>query len=125
VVAQKPLIGDRAPLYDPAALSLIRAGEELSGLDYVMLLRQRSRGARTLDRALRHYDYLLMPTVAVIAPLIQSLVCDRIRSGLMSALLLRNPASVGFLDWCALSIPVRLGKPPVGLTVEARGRRDA
>jgi aspartyl-tRNA(Asn)/glutamyl-tRNA(Gln) amidotransferase subunit A len=121
----KPLIGDHASLYDPAVLSLIRAGEEISGLDYIMLHRQRTRGARRLDRALRHYDYLLMPTVPVIAPPIQSLAGDRIRSELMSALLLRNPAIVSFLDWCALSIPChRSGEPPVGLTVAARGGRD-
>jgi aspartyl-tRNA(Asn)/glutamyl-tRNA(Gln) amidotransferase subunit A len=91
-----------------------------------MLLRQRTRGARRLDRALRHYDYLLMPSVPVIAAPIQSLAGDFIRSGLMSALLLRNPAIVSFLDWCALSIPChRPGEPPVGLTVAARGGRDA
>jgi aspartyl-tRNA(Asn)/glutamyl-tRNA(Gln) amidotransferase subunit A len=67
-----------------------------------------------------------MPTVPVVAPTLQSLKGDRIRSGLMNALLLKNPSIVNFLDWCALSIPChRRGEAPVGLTVTARSGSDA
>lgn len=122
----KPFIAKRASLYDPEALDIIRAGAEVSGLDYLGLARERRRGAAKLEEALRHYDYLLMPTVPVIAPTLQSLGDDRIRSGLMNALLLRNPSIVNFLDWCALSLPChRRGEAPVGLTVAARGGNDA
>jgi aspartyl-tRNA(Asn)/glutamyl-tRNA(Gln) amidotransferase subunit A len=122
----KPLLAKRTPLYDPEVLSLIRSGAEVSGLDYVGLVRARRRGVARLNESLRHYDYLLMPTVPVIAPRLQSLEGDRIRAELTNALLLRNPSLVNFLDWCALSLPChRRGEAPVGLTVAARGGADA
>lgn len=122
----KPLLAKRTSFYEPEVLSLIRSGAEVSGLDYVGLVRARRRGAAKLDESLRHYDYVLMPTVPVIAPTLQSLKGDRIRSGLMNALLLKNPSIVNFLDWCALSIPChRRGEAPVGLTVTARSGSDA
>jgi aspartyl-tRNA(Asn)/glutamyl-tRNA(Gln) amidotransferase subunit A len=122
----KPFVATRTSLYDPEVLSLIRAGAEVSGLDYLGLVRARRRGAAKLDEALRHYDYLLIPTVPVIAPTLQSVGEHRIRAGLMNALLLRNPSIVNFLDWCALSLPChRRGEAPVGLTVAARSGNDA
>ena len=122
----EPMIATRAPLYDSEILSMLRAGAELSRLDYVRLLRQRRRGARSVEEALRPYDYLLMPTVPIVAPALQLLAGNRYQSMLTNALLLRNPSLVNFLDWCALTLPChRRGEAPVGLTVAARRGRDA
>jgi len=122
----EPLLARRAPLYDPEVLSILRAGAELSGLDYVRLLRQRRRGVGRIEEALRGYDVLLMPTVPIVAPLLQPLARDRARSALTHALLVRNPSLVNFLDWCALTLPChRSGEAPAGLTVAARRGHDA
>lgn len=122
----EPLLASRAPLFDPEILGILRAGAELSGLDYVRLLRQRRRGVGRIEEALRGYDLLLMPTVPIVAPLLQPLAGDRIRSALTHALLVRNPSLVNFLDWCALTLPChRGGEAPVGLTVAARRGQDA
>lgn len=122
----EPLIATRAPLYDSEILSILRAGGEVSGLDYVRLRRQRRRGAARIEEALQQYDYVLMPTVPVVAPILQSLAGDRVQSMLTNALLLRNPSLVNFLDWCALTLPChRRGEAPVGLTVAAPRGHDA
>lgn len=45
---------------------------------------------------------------------------------LMNALLVRNPSLVKFLDWRALALPCyHPGEATVGLTLVARGGRDA
>jgi aspartyl-tRNA(Asn)/glutamyl-tRNA(Gln) amidotransferase subunit A len=122
----KSLLETRASLYEPAVRGAIRAGAGVSGLGYVRLARRRNRGARQLEEGLRGYDYLLMPTVPVVAPTLQSVQENCIRSSLTNALLVRNPSLVNFLDWCALSVPCHApGEAPVGLTVAARNGNDA
>jgi len=80
-----------------------------------------------MDTALQAFDALLSPTVPVVAPPLAPLVDDDDAFFAANNLLLRNPASVNFLDGCALSLPCqRDDELPVGLMVwHGAGHDDA
>jgi aspartyl-tRNA(Asn)/glutamyl-tRNA(Gln) amidotransferase subunit A len=102
-------------LYDPRVLVRLLRGREQSAADYLDLIRARADLQRRVDRALAEFDALLLPTVPIIAPLLQELESDEdyLR---INQLALRNTSVANFLDRCAISIPCHeAGTAPVGL----------
>jgi aspartyl-tRNA(Asn)/glutamyl-tRNA(Gln) amidotransferase subunit A len=102
-------------LYDPRVLVRLLRGREQSAADYLDLIRARADLQRRVDRALAEFDALLLPTVPIIAPLLQELESDEdyLR---INQLALRNTSVANFLDRCAISIPCHEpGTAPVGL----------
>jgi len=103
--------------YDPRVLVRLRRGQEQSAADYIDLIHARADLQRRVDRQLAEFDAALLPTTAIIAPLLKDLESDEayLRT---NALALRNTAVTNFLDRCAVSIPCHEdGSAPVGLMV--------
>jgi aspartyl-tRNA(Asn)/glutamyl-tRNA(Gln) amidotransferase subunit A len=101
--------------YDPRVLVRILRGRELSAADYLDLIRIRADFQRRIDPQLAEFDAVLLPTTAIIAPLLQELESDEAYTRI-NQLVLRNTAVVNFLDRCALSLPCHEpGAAPVGL----------
>ncbi|HWK71664.1 MAG TPA: amidase [Burkholderiaceae bacterium] len=122
----KDLLQDHAAQYDPRVASRIARGKDMSAADYIELTQARPEWIAAVQARLRHYDALLMPTVPVIAPTIQSLQASDEAYFKANALILRNPTLINFLDGCALSIPCHPeGAAPVGLTIAGPAMRDA
>jgi aspartyl-tRNA(Asn)/glutamyl-tRNA(Gln) amidotransferase subunit A len=111
----RPLIEDKAPLYDPRVLSRILRGREQDAADYIDLVRARADFIRRVGALVAPFDALLLPTVPIVAPRISDLN-DEIAYRDVNLLLLRNPTIANFLDACAISLPChRPGDAPVGL----------
>jgi aspartyl-tRNA(Asn)/glutamyl-tRNA(Gln) amidotransferase subunit A len=65
-----------------------------------------------------------MPTVPVIAPLLNDLRSDE-EYFKYNSLMLRNPGLINFLDGCALSIPNHFAEePPTGIMLASLGGDD-
>lgn len=108
---------------DPFVLARIRRGETITAAHYVSVQRARTQLQQSFDARVADCDVLLLPTVALVAPRIDSLVtADAFNHANM--LVLRNTSVFNFYDLPAMSIPINVGsgKLPVGLMVV--GRRD-
>lgn len=111
--------------YDPRVASRILRGRDIDCADYIDLHAQRHRWSAAVETRLEGYDALLMPTVPIIAPAIESLQASDEAYFAANALILRNPGLINFLDGCALSLPChRVGEAPVGLMVAAPAYSD-
>lgn len=111
--------------YDPRVASRMWRGKDIDCADYIELHAERHRWSAAVEARLAHYDALLMPTVPVIAPTIESLQVSDDAYLMANALILRNPSIINFLDGCALSLPChKPGEAPVGLMVAAGAYND-
>jgi aspartyl-tRNA(Asn)/glutamyl-tRNA(Gln) amidotransferase subunit A len=113
----RSLLARRGSEYDPRVRTRIERGGGMTAVEYIELCAARSDliarvAARTID-----FDALLMPTVAITAPLIAAFARDEDYFRL-NALILRNPSLINFLDRCAVTLPIQPpGAMPVGLMV--------
>ncbi len=113
-----------ADLYDPRVISRIRRGAAMTAADYIDVLQARTRWIKAVERRIRGYDALVMPTVPIVAPRIADLA-DEAEYGRVNLLMLRNPTLINFLDGCAISLPCHApGEAPVGLMLAARRGQD-
>lgn len=102
---------------DPRVSMRMLRGQEQSAADYIDLFRARADLKRRTDRHLAPFDAVVLPTCAVIAPMLTELESDDeyIRLNLLAV---RNPTVANLLDRCAVSIPCQeTGSAPVGLTL--------
>jgi len=102
---------------DPRVAMRILRGREQSAADYIDLFRARADLERHTARHLAPFDAAVLPTCAVIAPMLAELESDEeyIRLNLLAV---RNSTVVNLLDRCAISIPCQeAGSAPVGLTL--------
>ncbi|MGB6103149.1 MAG: amidase [Pusillimonas sp.] len=119
------LLGQHGGQYDPRVASRIMLGKEISVAGYIELLQTRAAWIASVEQRLRHYDALLMPTVPIVAPAIQSLQESDDAYFTANRLILRNPTLINFLDGCALSIPCQpAGTAPVGLMIAGPAMHD-
>src|SRR5690606_28339291 len=117
-------IAQHADAYDPRVLARIVRGKEQDAADYILLQRARASFIERVSAALMSFDAVLMPTVPIVAPPMDSLADDASYAR-TNALVLRNPSFVNFMDGCAISIPCHdPGEAPVGLMVATPGGRD-
>jgi aspartyl-tRNA(Asn)/glutamyl-tRNA(Gln) amidotransferase subunit A len=108
-------LDSQAALYDPRVLVRILRGREQSAADYIDLIRLRADLQARIERRLVEFDAALMPTVPIIAPLLQDLQSDEAYMR-TNQLALRNPSVTNLLDRCAISIACQEpGTAPVGL----------
>ena len=121
----RPLIENKAALYDPRVLSRILRGREQNAADYIDLARARADFICRVGAIVAPFDALLLPTVPIVAPRIADLD-DEIAYRDINLLLLRNPTIANFLDACAISLPChRPGEAPVGLMLIGHHGDDA
>jgi aspartyl-tRNA(Asn)/glutamyl-tRNA(Gln) amidotransferase subunit A len=77
-------------------------------------------------RSRTEYDALVMPTVPIVAPKIDTLNASETNFFEANRLLLRNPSIINLLDGCAVSLPIhRSGDLPVGLMLACTAMSDA
>lgn len=112
---------------DPFVLARIQRGETIAASHYVSLQRARAELQQSLDARIADCDVLVLPTVAMVAPRIDSLAsADAFNQANM--LVLRNTSVFNFYDLPAMSLPIQVGagQLPVGLMVVGHrgGDRD-
>ena len=110
---------------DPFVLARIQRGETIPAAHYVGLQRARAELQQTLDERIADCDLLMLPTVAMVAPTIDSLAsADAFNAANM--LVLRNTSVFNFYDLPALSLPINVGADqlPIGLMVVGRRHGD-
>jgi aspartyl-tRNA(Asn)/glutamyl-tRNA(Gln) amidotransferase subunit A len=119
------LLARRGAEYDPRVSVRIERGREMSAADYVRLVDERRRIVANFNTLLAPFDALLMPTVAKLAPPLSAFAPDADYARL-NAMILRNPATVNFLDGCAATLPIPRGSElAVGLSVVGTQGSDA
>lgn len=110
--------------YDPRVGRRIEAGSRQSAADYIDLLNARRRYIDCANAITAPLDALILPTVPIVTPTIESLAEDDAYFR-ANRLLLRNPAVFNFLDRCAASVPCHdAGEAPVGLMVVGENGGD-
>jgi aspartyl-tRNA(Asn)/glutamyl-tRNA(Gln) amidotransferase subunit A len=93
----------------------ILRGREQSAAEYLDLIRARADLQRRIDRPLAQFEAVLLPTTAIIAPLLEDLETEEAYMRI-NQMALRNTAVANFLDRCAISLPCQEpGTAPVGL----------
>jgi aspartyl-tRNA(Asn)/glutamyl-tRNA(Gln) amidotransferase subunit A len=104
--------------YDQRVGKRINMAKDLSGADYVDLLRLRQAYITEVGAALMPFDAFLMPTTPCIAPTIAEVDASDDNYFRWNMRILRNVGVVNFLDGCAVSLPCHTaGTAPVGLSV--------
>lgn len=91
---------------------------------YLRLMRRRGELARAMDEAARPFDMLALPTVPVVAPLMEPLVHSDTLFNAADTILLRNPEVVNQFDMTAISLPMPDMALPAGLMLVARHGHD-
>lgn len=119
-------LANSANRYDPRVAARMYRGREQSAADYIDLLATRRRWIASVEMRLTGVDALLMPTVAIVAPVIDDIINGSDDQYFATnALMLRNCTFINFLDGCALSIPCHApGTAPVGLMVAGPAMAD-
>lgn len=111
--------------YDPLVRERILRGKDLSAGDYLDMLHTRALLIRAFDRAHAELDFILCPTVPLVAPEARALQESAEEFRRVNLLLLRNPSVANLLDRCALSVPCHCrGEAPVGLMLMGRRLED-
>jgi aspartyl-tRNA(Asn)/glutamyl-tRNA(Gln) amidotransferase subunit A len=109
--------------YDPLVRERILRGKDLSAGDYLDMLHTRALLIRAFDRAHAELDFILCPTVPLVAPR-PCLAGKRRRIPSVNLLLLQSSVA-NLLDRCALSVPCHCrGEAPVGLMLMGRRLED-
>lgn len=103
---------------DSLVKARITRGQTIPASHYVAVQQARRKLHQAFDAAVADFDLLMLPTVPVVAPLIQSLD-DADAFNRMNMLVLRNPSVFNFYDVPAASLPLPRAEQelPVGLMV--------
>jgi aspartyl-tRNA(Asn)/glutamyl-tRNA(Gln) amidotransferase subunit A len=119
----RDLLARRGKDYDPRVRVRIERGGLLSAADYIEMKQERGVLVRAMDAALADIDALVMPTVPVVAPLMDAVKADDefMRINLQ---VLRNTAPANFFDLCAVSLPIPTDGLAAGLMLVGRHGRD-
>lgn len=116
---------ERAAFYDQRIVARIRRGKDISAAGYIGIVQERAALNRELHAVAGDFDVLLMPTVAIISPLLAPLESDDQLFLTTNGLVLRNTTVVNFMDGCALSLPCHAkGDAPVGLMLASTQGND-
>lgn len=125
--AQSARLAARRDEFDPRVAARIIAAGALPADSATRLDAIRKAYITFLEKELTGVDGLLMPTVPVVAPLIEALASDDAAYGAANLLMLRNPTAINILDGCAASLPLFAtgSGAPVGLSVAGARGQDA
>jgi aspartyl-tRNA(Asn)/glutamyl-tRNA(Gln) amidotransferase subunit A len=120
----RDLIARRHNDYDQFVAPRILRGKEMSAADYVDLLGKRTDLCRRVSAITSHYDAVVMPTCAIVAPTLDE-VSTSDGFTRKNMLLLRNTSVGNFLDRCGISLPCHAaGELPVGFMLMGETMAD-
>ena len=120
----KPFLETRAAFYDPWVRDRFSAGQSQTAEDYIRTVEARAKMRALVARKTDAFDALILPTVQIVAPTLESLA-DPAKSAATNLLCLRNTAVGNFLDLPAISIPCQgEGALPVGAMLMGRTGGD-
>ena len=89
---------------------------------YIWMMRQREKLLDLMDEALKRVDFLITPTVPIVAPFITAMSNPE-ELARVNLLLLRNTWVANFFNLPALSLPCHQSGLPVGIQII--GHRNA
>jgi aspartyl-tRNA(Asn)/glutamyl-tRNA(Gln) amidotransferase subunit A len=106
--------------FDPDVRDRLRAARSMAAAEYVKLILERRRTRRDVDRLLRDFDALLLPTTPL--PAIPLSEIDQKKAPMS-----RLTRPVNLLDLCALALPCGFSKDglPISLQIVGRGYDEA
>ena len=120
----KPFLETRSEFYDPWVRDRFSAGQSQTAEDYIRTVEARAKMRALVARKTDAFDALILPTVQIVAPTLESLA-DPAKSAATNLLCLRNTAVGNFLDLPAISIPCHgEGALPVGAMLMGRTGGD-
>ena len=120
----KPFLETRPEFYDPWVRERFSAGQSQTAEDYIRTIEARAKMRALVARRTDAFDALILPTVQIVAPTLESLACPA-KSAATNLLCLRNTAVGNFLDLPAISIPCQgEGALPVGAMLMGRTGGD-
>lgn len=120
----RELMHAQGDAYDPRVSVRIQRGAAITAADYIQLLQLRKRLVAAWREQIGQFDAVVMPTVPLVAPKMQTLETDD-EYGRINLLMLRNPTTINALDGCAVSLPCHLaGQAPVGLSLACANGKD-
>lgn len=111
----KAYLAERDGDYDPRVSIRIMKAQTMEPGEYEHILGVRKEIIARADEVTRPYDAVLMPSVAMEAPVIAELDADDAYYGAQNILALRNTTVGNFLDRCGISLPLPVNGLPVGL----------
>ncbi|TPW29992.1 amidase [Martelella alba] len=111
----KDYLAERSGEYDPRVSIRIMKAETMEPGEYEHILAVRKAIIARADEITRPYDAVLMPSVAMEAPVTAELDADDAYYGAQNILALRNTTVGNFLDRCGISLPLPVAGLPVGL----------
>ncbi|NQV54312.1 MAG: amidase, partial [Rhodospirillales bacterium] len=110
---------------DPRITERLIAGSGMSGADYYDVLQFRNDLIERARKITRHYDAIIMPTLAVTAPPIEEFLTDDKALHDPYIIVIRNASIANLLDRCALTIPCHQpNDAPVGFTLMGENMAD-
>lgn len=109
---------------DPRVSTRIAKGKEITSAVYIQTLVERKLLIKAWQQEFSNDHVWVMPTVPIIAPLLNDLCSDE-EYFKYNSLMLRNPGLINFLDGCALSIPNHFAEePPTAIMLVSLGSAD-
>lgn len=119
-----PFVALHRDRIDPRVVQRIDAAAAVSERDYEAIVAKRAAFIDAFWASLEGVDALVMPTVPIVAPRIDSLSTDEAFFK-ANRLLLRNTSVINVADGCAISLPCHTpGEAPVGLSLASRPMSD-
>ncbi len=111
----RDLLEQRGDLYDSFVKGRLEGGRGITAAAYIEMLEIRNAIIQKVAPQTAVFDAVIMPTVAVIPPVLADLE-DPAAAGKVNGLILRNTSVGNYLDRCAITVPVnKPGEAPVGL----------
>ena len=121
----KALLETRIDEFDQRVSSRILRGKNVSNEVYKETLAKRQEIIAKWHQEFSQDDLWIMPTVAIVAPLLDELIATDDVYFAKNALVLRNTGLFNFLDACAISLPChRAGELPVGIMLVMPKKHD-
>jgi Asp-tRNA(Asn)/Glu-tRNA(Gln) amidotransferase A subunit family amidase len=119
----REVLANRAKEIDQRVVRRIQSGCNISGADYVRMIELRRVAADKAAEQFAPYDAIVLPTTALVAPVIEELAKDDELFARVNLQVLRNATVFNLLDCCGLSLPIPDAGPlPVGfMMMGARG----
>ena len=122
----RELLAEDEAGFDPRVSVRMRRGGGMAAVDYIEVLKARTRLCAQADAETAPFDALLLPTTAIVAPPVSELERDDDAYHRANLLMLRNCSVGNFLDRCAMTLPCQSpGEAPVGLMVMGETMGDA